>query len=291
MNCAICGKDNQPGTRFCVHCGAALAVAPAGAVLTTGVSSVMRPVTPPAASVPPSRPAPPPPPESATAPRPVAPAPNVPAYDVAPKRSGVVLLLIGLAALVAVGGYIGYKVFGVPPEVRDTLTKGEAPSTAPPAAAPSTATPNAPGEIKPAEDKTTAPSAATAMPPAGAPESGKSLDETAPKAEVKAAPPKPSGTPSSKNARPPATAQMIPAPAVAPAPVPRPAAPANGASSVTPPVQDRWAQMGDELRRCQREDFLSRVVCDQRVRLRFCDGYWGKVAQCPGGIANPDRGQ
>jgi hypothetical protein len=49
--------------------------------------------------------------------------------------------------------------------------------------------------------------------------------------------------------------------------------------------------MGEELRRCQRESFLSRVVCDQRVRLRFCDGYWGKVAQCPGGVVNPDRGQ
>jgi hypothetical protein len=49
--------------------------------------------------------------------------------------------------------------------------------------------------------------------------------------------------------------------------------------------------MGEELRHCQRESFLSRVVCDQRVRLRFCDGYWGKVAQCPGGVANPDRGQ
>jgi hypothetical protein len=32
-------------------------------------------------------------------------------------------------------------------------------------------------------------------------------------------------------------------------------------------------------------------VCDQRVRLRYCDGYWGKVAQCPGAVANPDRGQ
>jgi len=27
------------------------------------------------------------------------------------------------------------------------------------------------------------------------------------------------------------------------------------------------------------------------VRLRFCDGYWGKVAQCPGNVVNPDRGQ
>jgi hypothetical protein len=49
--------------------------------------------------------------------------------------------------------------------------------------------------------------------------------------------------------------------------------------------------MSEELRRCQSESFLARVVCDQRVRLRFCDGYWGKVAQCPGNVVNPDRGQ
>src|SRR6266852_274147 len=112
MNCAICGKDNQPGTRFCVHCGAALAAAPAGAVLTTGVSSAARPGTPPAAPVPPQRPVPPPPSVTATVPRPVAPAPSVPAYDIAPKKLNVVFLLLGLVALVAVGGYIGYKVFG-----------------------------------------------------------------------------------------------------------------------------------------------------------------------------------
>jgi len=61
---------------------------------------------------------------------------------------------------------------------------------------------------------------------------------------------------------------------------------AAGASPV-----DRWAKFAEELHRCQSETFLSRVVCDQRVRIRYCEGYWGKVAQCPGAIANPDRGQ
>ena len=43
---------------------------------------------------------------------------------------------------------------------------------------------------------------------------------------------------------------------------------------------------GEELSRCTREDFIARVICDQRVRFRYCDGYWGKAAQCPG---NPAR--
>jgi hypothetical protein len=70
-----------------------------------------------------------------------------------------------------------------------------------------------------------------------------------------------------------------PAPKAAPAPPPRPAAPT-----------DRWAQMHDDLQRCTREDFINRVVCDQRVRLRYCEGYWGKVAQCPG-APSADHGQ
>jgi len=48
--------------------------------------------------------------------------------------------------------------------------------------------------------------------------------------------------------------------------------------------------MQDDLQRCTREDFITRVVCDQRVRPRYCSGYWGKVAQCPGAAA-ADHGQ
>jgi hypothetical protein len=48
--------------------------------------------------------------------------------------------------------------------------------------------------------------------------------------------------------------------------------------------------MTEDLARCTRENFIERVVCDQRVRVRYCEGYWGKVAQCPSGIAQ-DHGQ
>jgi hypothetical protein len=41
---------------------------------------------------------------------------------------------------------------------------------------------------------------------------------------------------------------------------------------------------------CQREDFFSRVGCEQRVGRRFCEGYWGTVPQCPGG-APKEKGQ
>ncbi|MEO8537747.1 MAG: hypothetical protein ABI533_09480, partial [Betaproteobacteria bacterium] len=76
-------------------------------------------------------------------------------------------------------------------------------------------------------------------------------------------------------------------------PEPAPAPPVRAAVTPAPKVvaaTDRWTQMDAERARCTREDFIARVVCDQRVRFRYCSGYWGKVLQCPGNPA-PERGQ
>jgi hypothetical protein len=54
-------------------------------------------------------------------------------------------------------------------------------------------------------------------------------------------------------------------------PVPKPA-----------PRADPWQQMSDAIGRCP-AGFLGRVMCEQRVRLQYCEGQWGKVPQCPGG--------
>jgi hypothetical protein len=59
--------------------------------------------------------------------------------------------------------------------------------------------------------------------------------------------------------------------------------PAKTAAAVASGSQDRWQQMAEAMARCQREDFFSRVGCQQRVGRRFCEGYWGSVPQCPGG--------
>jgi len=68
----------------------------------------------------------------------------------------------------------------------------------------------------------------------------------------------------------------VPPPAPAPAPVME-AKPA--------PRADPWQQMSEAIGRCSREGFFGRVVCEQRVRLQYCDGHWGQVPQCPGGPA------
>jgi hypothetical protein len=43
------------------------------------------------------------------------------------------------------------------------------------------------------------------------------------------------------------------------------------------------------LARCS-GDLIARFVCDQRVRLQFCEGHWGKAPACASGVAN-DHGQ
>jgi hypothetical protein len=56
------------------------------------------------------------------------------------------------------------------------------------------------------------------------------------------------------------------------------------------PAPDRWQVMADQIARCGRESFLAGVICEQRVRLKYCEGYWGVAAQCPSGLPN-DHGQ
>jgi hypothetical protein len=91
-------------------------------------------------------------------------------------------------------------------------------------------------------------------------------------------------------------------PKAAATPSPAPTAPATASAPAAPPVvvaaapkskaasTDPWARMREELATCTREDFITRVVCSQRVRFRYCGDYWGKVPECPGN-PSPDHGQ
>jgi hypothetical protein len=132
--------------------------------------------------------------------------------------------------------------------------------TAPPAAlAPKVTAPPAPVAPK----KSSAPSGAK---PASPGKSAAAPRRTAPKAPLTSPPTSPD-----------------------PEPLPPPA-PVTAAAPAPPPQPDRWQEMSDALARCGQESFIGRVVCEQRVRLRYCDGYWGKVAQCPD-AQNPNPGR
>jgi len=52
---------------------------------------------------------------------------------------------------------------------------------------------------------------------------------------------------------------------------------------------DRWQAMHVSLARCG-GDLIARIVCDQHVRRRFCEGHWGEATECASDVAN-DRGQ
>jgi hypothetical protein len=224
-----------------------------------------------------------------------------PAYAAqAAGSGGKVLIAIGLAALIIAAAFVGYKIFGGSAEVKDSFARFDTTSPArdssPPATAPQAPMqPVAPTPEPPkAEEKSAPPpieapkaEALKAEPlPAPKAEAAKSMPADgerpkpppAPKAEK--GPPKASGTTGNSPTTQGQTQQAAPAPAT---PAPAPAAAA--------PVQDRWAQMAAEQQQCQKENLFNRVICDQRVRLRFCKDYWGTVPQCPGAVANPDRGQ
>ena len=50
-----------------------------------------------------------------------------------------------------------------------------------------------------------------------------------------------------------------------------------------------WQAMHVSLAGCG-GDLIARIVCDQRVRRRFCEGHWGEAPECASGVTN-DRGQ
>jgi hypothetical protein len=46
------------------------------------------------------------------------------------------------------------------------------------------------------------------------------------------------------------------------------------------PPQDDGPSLAAALEKCSGEKFLAGVICEQKVRLRYCEGKWGKVPQC-----------
>ena len=51
---------------------------------------------------------------------------------------------------------------------------------------------------------------------------------------------------------------------------------------------DRLQALDEALAQCG-GNFIERIVCGQRARFRYCDGYWGRVPQCPSGAVADNR--
>lgn len=237
--------------------------------------------------------------------------PARPAYADAPHRRGLAVAVVAalVAVTIAVVAAVAWRISGEPQSVMTANT----PNEAAPKHAPAQAAAPAPGQPD-TSTATAAPAAAPETAPGTAPETASSEAAQAASStasttparadvpvEIKPLPPHPSTasrpahraqaakpaptTPATAQAPEPPSEPITPKVAQAPTPVHRAAAP-----TATRAV-DRWQRLDDELSRCTREDFISRVICGQRVRFRYCDGYWGKVPQCPGNTNTPDRGQ
>jgi len=210
---------------------------------------------------------------------------------------GVIALLIVLGA----AGYFGYRMLSG--EGKETVAVVEPPK---PAEAP-------PPPVAPAMDKpATQDAASTAAPPASPPTAATGVEPSRTVApaptgvplpgrpptaaegtktdsgQMKAAPPKapPKGAPPGAET----PSKAAPPQKVAPSPVAPSPAPSKAAAKASASGPDRWQVMAEAMAQCAQAPFFSRIACEQRTRNRYCEGYWGQVAQCPS-APTKDHGQ
>jgi len=72
-----------------------------------------------------------------------------------------------------------------------------------------------------------------------------------------------------------------------PAPEPHPEpAPVVMAAAPPPPAQrppDRMQLLAQAFAQCPQDSVIPRMLCEQKARLQYCDGYWGQTPMCPDG--------
>jgi hypothetical protein len=266
MSCQICGRSSAPGAKLCPDCRAArkraydatitqplFALAGAGTVSRT-LSRLRRDSSPEAKARRAAR-------KAKAAANAATPA-TVSEAAAAPHRFSRSILWAVLAIGVVVAAIAGWHLPTRAPEAPDVGVT----SSATPAGVPQPA-PDAAARTNPLATSTPA-----ALPPLPTIVE-RELVPHAPAAVKPVTPKRANPAPKAVSPAPeaPAEVEIVKAqPAPAP-PVPQ------------PPVRvDPWQQMSQAIGRCPAE-FLGRVVCEQKVRLQYCEGQWGKAPQCPGG--------
>jgi hypothetical protein len=311
MNCPNCHKPIPARARYCIHCGAEQEATPIAAVAAAATAARGRreaanaahaEAIPELASLATTSAAIVELPSAARARDPKEDCDPVtrPAYADAPTRRTLAISLVVACFVVgAVAAVTAWRFYAPSAITADAVATPTDDAARTPGASSAT------GEVAP-------PSAAETATETGTAENANAADVTQAHAEpppaVAEAPqpveitPLPPAHTAARPARPAMRAPDAPKVATAPQAAPttttaQPAAPATSrppavamAPPVAAPVSDRWARMDLELSQCTREDFIARVVCGQRVRFRYCDGYWGKVPACPGSPA-VERGQ
>lgn len=270
MNCTICGQATLPGAMLCRPCKAALKRARYLSVQDLPRASILRP-------------------RRRRQPNAASAAPVGAPVATSERRSMVGRPLAAGAAAIAILALVA--IFG--------QQKGGAGATA----APGESTPKAslivpaPAEMRPQADEVAAPapeseaqpanrSAVTTptlpAPPVTAPSPSPAVRTSRPVPALPAAPaaPRPEAAATMGTG---ATADGLDPVAAPPRPAPPPPAP------VAPPAPppDRWQTLATKLAQCAREGGFAGFICDQKTRLESCEGYWGRVPQCPLPPENP----
>jgi hypothetical protein len=92
-------------------------------------------------------------------------------------------------------------------------------------------------------------------------------------------------------ARPRSVARSVKAPVLAvgpPVPEPSPEPPpAPVVVAVAPPAPrppDRMQLLAQAFAQCPQDSLLPQMICEQKARIQYCDGYWGRTSLCPNGV-------
>lgn len=247
-SCRICGQPALPAVRLCAQCKAALK-----RVRHDTVSQQM-----------------PMPRRARGGDRSHASAPTIDAAaSEAPRRGGPVAwrgmrIPLVLGATVAIVGSAGYFIVrqihaATPPEAVAAAQDGDAARAQDQIPSPTLAIQTASAPVAAPEVANPGASGRDVAPPAVA--KTKSLARSAKASPLAVGPPEPDVRP--EPAPPPVVV------AVAPSPVQRP--------------PDRMQLLAQAFAQCPQDSVVPRMLCEQKARLQFCDGYWGQNPQCPDG--------
>jgi hypothetical protein len=220
-----------------------------------------------------------------------APAPTaVPPAAPSGKTVGIIAGVVAVLVVIGVGGYFGYRML-FPSASSSRVATSVMPASTAPEPAP---VPEPPKNVvavpkPPAQDAVSMKSAPATPPDSSVNDAAAAKDLTAAastKAPGAAAPTMDATkTPPTKASNPPG------APGSSPPIDEAPAITAQGRTSSATAQPDRWQQMREAMARCAGDNFFKRVACEQGVGQQFCEGFWGKVPQCPSGLPTKDRGQ